>query len=191
MMPSSITRQLLQTYVVMEVNYFGAVGITQKFLPLIRAHKGRIVNMSSLAGLLSAARQGAYAASKFALEALTDSLRRELAPLGVAVVSVNPAFIKAKIGYKYVDDQKNLDQTHSSVYQHVIGAHVEKFIQRCLEKADEPTLTSAAITHAVFDAKPNDRYFVGNTDGTPAILLALFARVLPSYLLDAILASMA
>ncbi len=85
---------------VMEVNYFGVVTITQKFLPLIRQHKGRIINISSVAGFAAGATVGVYSASKFALEALTDSLRRELTPLGVAVVSINPASVKTKIGTK-------------------------------------------------------------------------------------------
>ena len=82
---------------VFEVNYFGVVAMTQKFLPLIRASKGRIINVSSILGLICRGGGGAYCSSKFALEGFSDSLRKEVRPLGVAVVLVNPATVLTKI----------------------------------------------------------------------------------------------
>jgi NAD(P)-dependent dehydrogenase (short-subunit alcohol dehydrogenase family) len=71
---------------VFEVNVLGVLAATQTFLPAIRAAKGRIVNVSSLSGLLSVPFLGPYNASKAALESLSDALRRELLPFGVDVV---------------------------------------------------------------------------------------------------------
>ena len=78
------------TRVVMEVNFFGAVSLTKTFLELIRESKGRVINVSSLNGIIGTGSKSAYCASKFALEGFSDSLRKEVAPLGVAVSIVNP-----------------------------------------------------------------------------------------------------
>ena len=89
-------------FAVMEVNYFGAVALTKQFLPLIRASKGRIINVSSLAGIVTTGSRSAYCGSKFALEGFSDSLRKEVRPLGVAVSLVNPGYVNTRIGEKAV-----------------------------------------------------------------------------------------
>src|SRR5258708_19481752 len=82
---------------VLEVNLVGAVAVTQAFLPLLKASRGRIVNMSSVAGRGALPFLGPYAASKFGLEAVSDSLRRELLPFGVRLVVTQPATSKPPI----------------------------------------------------------------------------------------------
>src|SRR5688572_13823374 len=67
----------------LEVNLIGQVAVTQQFLPALRAGRGRIVNVSSIGGRVALPLVGAYNASKFALEAVSDSLRRELPSHGV------------------------------------------------------------------------------------------------------------
>jgi NAD(P)-dependent dehydrogenase (short-subunit alcohol dehydrogenase family) len=75
----------------METNFFGAVAVTQAILPLLREQRsGAIVNVSSLGGQLSYGGYGAYSASKFALEGLSEALALELAPLGIKVLIVEP-----------------------------------------------------------------------------------------------------
>ncbi len=81
----------------MEVNVVARVAVTQAFLPLLRASKGRVVFIGSIAGYLSAPFVGAYSASKFAVEAIADSLRMELAPSGLAVSLVQPGAIATPI----------------------------------------------------------------------------------------------
>src|SRR5258708_30453363 len=73
-----------------EVNFFGHIAVTQALLPALIRSKGRVVNISSVGGKIAMATYGPYAGTKFALEAVSDSLRRELAPLGVQVVVVEP-----------------------------------------------------------------------------------------------------
>lgn len=73
-----------------DVNYFGLMRTTQKFLPLLRQSKGRIINVSSILGALTVQELGVYSASKHAMESLSDALRRELRPLDVSVSIVQP-----------------------------------------------------------------------------------------------------
>jgi NAD(P)-dependent dehydrogenase (short-subunit alcohol dehydrogenase family) len=76
---------------VMETNFFGAVAVTRAALPILRAQRaGAIVNISSMGGQMSAPGFGAYSASKFALEGLSEALTQELAPFGVKVLIVEP-----------------------------------------------------------------------------------------------------
>lgn len=84
----------------MEVNVYGALAVTQAFLPLLRQAKGRIINMSSIAGLAASPFLGPYAASKFALEALSDALRLELHPWEIEVVLIEPGNIATPIWQK-------------------------------------------------------------------------------------------
>jgi len=92
----------------MEVNFFGVMAVTRAFFPLLR--KGlaaggtpRIVNMSSVSGRIASPFLGAYAPSKFALEAMSDSLRREVAPYGVEVTLIEPGRIATPIWGKSTD----------------------------------------------------------------------------------------
>ena len=73
-----------------EVNSFGHVATTQALLPALIASRGTVVNISSVGGKMAMATYGPYAATKFALEAVSDALRREVEPLGVKVVVVEP-----------------------------------------------------------------------------------------------------
>jgi NAD(P)-dependent dehydrogenase (short-subunit alcohol dehydrogenase family) len=85
---------------VLEVNVVGVVAVTQTFLPLLKVAKGRIVNVSSIAARMALPFMGPYAASKSALEAISDSLRRELLPFGVPVIVVQPGSFASKIWNK-------------------------------------------------------------------------------------------
>jgi short-subunit dehydrogenase len=79
---------------VFEVNLFSLIRITQACLPAMRRQrKGRIVNMSSMAGKFAFPMSGVYAATKHALEAVTDALRLEVAPFGIKVVAIRPGFV--------------------------------------------------------------------------------------------------
>ncbi len=90
---------------VFEVNFFGALAVTQAFLPLLRASGGRVINMSSLSGRFAFPFVGIYAATKHALEASSDALRRELVRAGVDVILIEPGSIQTPIW----ENLENLD----------------------------------------------------------------------------------
>jgi NAD(P)-dependent dehydrogenase (short-subunit alcohol dehydrogenase family) len=82
-----------------QTNVFGLLDVTRAFLPQMRSRgSGRIVNVSSVVGRVAFPGMGVYAATKFALEALSDALRMELAPFGVKVILIEPGFVKTDIG---------------------------------------------------------------------------------------------
>ncbi|RYZ64144.1 MAG: SDR family NAD(P)-dependent oxidoreductase, partial [Proteobacteria bacterium] len=83
-----------------DVNVFGLVETTQVFLPMIREKRGRIVNISSVNGFLVPPFLGAYSASKFAVEAISDALRRELLPEDIKVITIQPGPISTPIWQK-------------------------------------------------------------------------------------------
>ena len=173
-------------FAVMEVNYFGVVAITQKFLPLIRQHKGRIINISSGLGFFSPATGAPYAPSKFALEALTDSLRRELTPLGVAVVSVNPGYVKSVMSSQAALKLDTISQEIRQVYSNCVNEKQAEQLARIVSKADDPIVTTEAIETGLTSPKPKDRYIVANVDGAPAWLIVFVGRILPTHLMDII-----
>lgn len=82
-----------------EVNFFGLVGVTRALLPAMRAQRrGWIVNISSIAGLIAFPGSAFYSASKFAVEGFSESLRNEVAPLGIGVTVVEPGFFRTAFG---------------------------------------------------------------------------------------------
>ncbi|TFJ85026.1 hypothetical protein NSK_003450 [Nannochloropsis salina CCMP1776] len=108
-----------------EVNYFGLISVSSAFLPLLRRppgsssphpnHQGRLINIGSVSGKVSFPRYGAYAASKHAVEAVTDSLRAELDPAGVSVSLVQPGFCRTELFIRGVVREKK--EAHAAGHQ--------------------------------------------------------------------------
>ncbi len=145
-----------------------------------------------MSGFVSPGAKSTYSGTKFALEALTDSLRRELAPLGVAVVSVNPAYVSSKIDDKSIARLESApapEEKWVQLYGRYLVNAAEK-VRRTFAKADGPEVTTNAIVDGVFNAKPNDRYVVANVNGIPAWLSVLTGRVLPTHAFDYLTESM-
>lgn len=82
---------------VFETNVFGVLRLTQLALPYLRQSQGRVVMISSVAGKIGIPKMGVYAGSKFALEALSDSLRREVAHMNISVSIIEPGYVKTPI----------------------------------------------------------------------------------------------
>src|SRR5262249_47123315 len=94
-----------------EVNLFGHIAITQTLLPALIRSKGRVVNISSVGGKIAMATYGPYAGTKFALEAVSDSLRREIAPFDVQVVVVEPGAVCTEMAGRAIATAHELAST--------------------------------------------------------------------------------
>jgi NAD(P)-dependent dehydrogenase (short-subunit alcohol dehydrogenase family) len=171
----------------LEVNVLGPIAVTQAFLPLLRKAPGRVVNIGSNSGLLSTPFLGAYCASKFALEALTDALRLELRPWGIKVSIIEPGNIQTPIWEKSSAAAKQLleglpRQAHE-LYGTAIAA-VRKAAEKSAASAIPPGAVARAVTHALTAKRPKTRYRVG----TDATFQAQLARYVPDRMRDAIIA---
>jgi NAD(P)-dependent dehydrogenase (short-subunit alcohol dehydrogenase family) len=108
----------------MDVNFFGAVGVTMAFLPLLRAGHGRIALISSTAFRLPVAFMGAYCASKFALEAFALTLRQELYGEGISVICLEPGPVQTRI---FDGTRTHLKRLHPS---EVANGAYERFLHQ-------------------------------------------------------------
>ena len=108
-----------------EVNFFGHIAVTQTLLPALIRSKGRVINISSVGGKIAMATYGPYASTKFALEAVSDSLRREIAPLGVQVVVVEPAAVRTKIGDRAIARAQEVASTMTPEQRQRYGGLVQ------------------------------------------------------------------
>ncbi len=140
-----------------EVNVVGVVAVTQAFLPLLKAARGRIVNISSLAGRAALPFLGPYAASKFALEAISDSLRRELWPFGIEVIVIEPGNIQSKIWDKV--EAMDLTRYRGTPYEAVLARFRERALRdgRAAPPAD---LVARAVRRALTARRPPTRIVV-------------------------------
>eukprot|EP00128_Syssomonas_multiformis_P003786 Colp12_sorted_trinity150504_noHs@6779 len=156
-----------------EVNVFGQVAVTQAFLPLVRLARGRIVNMSSLAGLVASPMMGAYAMSKHALEAYSDALRRELAPWNISVSTINPGYIESEIIRKADEgDAAILDKLPPNAtkwYGPYFNNRKKGGIPPSL--VGQPILVSEAVHHALTSRTPKTGYLVGTKEIKKKVLL--------------------
>jgi NAD(P)-dependent dehydrogenase (short-subunit alcohol dehydrogenase family) len=140
----------------LEVNVVGQLAVTQALLPALRAAHGRVVLVGSIAGRSALPFLGAYAITKFALEAMADSLRLELAPDGIEVALVEPGTIATPIWTK----PQPLADGVSERYR----ARVEKFrgvAAARAAKAAPADRVAQAIEHALTAERPKTRYVVG------------------------------
>ena len=142
---------------ILEVNLVGAVAVTQTFLPLIKASRGRIVNMSSIAGRGALPFLGPYAASKFGLEAISDSLRRELLPFGVKVIVIEPGSFKTAIWSKV--EAMDLRRYAGTPYERVLD-RFRRGALRDAEQAPPPDKVVRAVWRALSARRPPLRVIV-------------------------------
>ncbi len=169
----------------LEVNAIGAVAATQAFLPLLRAGRGRIVNVSSVSGRVAAPFLGAYAASKFALEALSDALRVELRPWHIFVILIEPGPVTTPIWEKgetaTATDRAALGD-HSPYSPYLPG--VRRATRRAAARGVPPERIALAIVHALTAPHPRSRYLLTGH----RLFFTLFARLAPDWLRDKALA---
>lgn len=148
----------------MEINVIGQVAVTQKFLPLLTKSRGRIVFVGSMSGFFTWPLFSPYSASKHALEAVADALRREVRDIGVKVVLVQPGAIKTSIwdkGQDYVQKiRKSLPERAEKVYGPVMKL-VEKRISWASKNGVKPDLVAEVILDSIKSKNPKARYLVG------------------------------
>ena len=144
---------------IFDVNVFGVYRVTRAFAPLIIESQGRIVNISSISGILSGMFWAPYGMTKHALEAYTDSLAAEMALFDVKVSAVNPGNYKSEIGIKESEmlAKKPFAQP-GSPYAERFAGHIEYLSDRSMYK--EPDEVSEAIMSALFDETPKPNYLV-------------------------------
>ena len=170
----------------LEVNVVGQVAVTQAVLPRLRAAKGRVVFVSSVSGLVVTPTMGAYNASKFAIEAIADVFRLELAPWGIRVVSVLPAQTDTDL-WRTADEvletaAGSMDPAQRELYaEHIEG--MRRSIPKAQKVAAPVAVVVAAIEKALTTSRPRARYIVG---AAPRAQVAL-AKVMPTPVLDAAL----
>ena len=167
----------------LEINVIGQFAVTRAVLPRLRKSRGRVVFISSLNGRLSMPIVGAYAASKFALEAAADALRMELHPWGIRVVVVEPAQTDTDM-WRTADAmaeelEAGLTPEHRTLYaKHVAG--FKKMIPVSQRIAVPTEKVSAVVEEALTARRPRARYIVGFG---PKAQFALMS-VLPTRLRD-------
>ena len=170
----------------LEVNVVGQVAVTQAVLPRLRESSGRIVFMSSVSGRVSTPFTGPYNASKFALEAIADSLRIEMREWGVHVSLIEPGAIDTAI---WQDAEATLDENVAKLsprHRELYGSRLEALrttIRRSAKAAIPPEKVADAVHHALTAARPKPRYLVG-TDARAQLVI----RALPTRAADAAIA---
>lgn len=177
---------------VFEANVLGPHDLIRRLLPSMRSQgRGRIVNCSSVLGFLSLRHRGAYSASKFALEALSDALRRELegpeAPGGadIRVILIEPGPIRTPFRAKSLARVREMLDPGASAWREAWDAKILPRLEaedpeRLARFERTPAAVTAKLVHALESPRPRARYYV-----TPATWIAAgLARALPTRWLD-------
>ena len=169
-----------------ETNVFGWHAVARRVLPGMRAAgEGRIVQNSSVLGLVTLRYRGAYNASKFAIEALTDTMRLELRGSGVYVSLIEPGPILSRFRANAFEAFKRNIDVESSPHRDVYRAVVQRLADE--DKEAPFTLPESAVVakllHALESPRPKARYHVT----VPTHALAFLKRVLPTRWLDTVL----
>jgi NAD(P)-dependent dehydrogenase (short-subunit alcohol dehydrogenase family) len=173
----------------LEINSVAPVAVAQAFLPQLRASKGRIVNMSSIGGRVAQPFLGAYVMSKFALEAMTDALRRELLPWGIDVIAIEPGTIKTPLWDKGMDEGDRTLAALGEEGRALYGERLERlrgFIPKVVARGAPPEKVADVVHRALTARRPRTRYLVGD-----AWVQAAASAVLSARWLDRVMARIA
>jgi NAD(P)-dependent dehydrogenase (short-subunit alcohol dehydrogenase family) len=163
------------------VNVTGLLLVTRACLPMLRAVRGRVINISSISGLVALPGISVYTGSKHAVEAITSSLRVELLPFGVKVIAIEPGSIKTPIWAKGAARDAELANDPASSEIRELYRPLLKLLQKLNAKPGglPPEAVAKAVSDALEAPRPKNRYLVGRD----AKALALLER-LPDALRD-------
>eukprot|EP00040_Diaphanoeca_grandis_P000786 m.16467 g.16467 ORF g.16467 m.16467 type:complete len:314 (-) comp11051_c0_seq1:151-1092(-) len=184
------TSDLQATRKVFDVNVFGLLELTQAVLPQLRESKGRIVHVGSLAGVATRPQSGVYSASKHAVEAFSDAMRRELEFAQVSVSLVQPGTIKSEMTKvskaENHDSFQNLDDAQRKAYTPIIEKQQKSTIKAYTNHRD-PSTSSEAILHALTSNQPKARYAVAGYNNLPAWFIQWLVPLVNGRTLDYIM----
>jgi NAD(P)-dependent dehydrogenase (short-subunit alcohol dehydrogenase family) len=162
----------------LEINVIGQISVTQAFLPLLRQGEGRIINMGSISGRVAMPFLGPYAASKFALGALTDSLRVELYPWDMQVSIIEPGSIDTPIWDKSLSAVDQLVDVWSPQVHELYGSAMTSTRQAVAEAGQSAASVDEvvkAVMHALTAKRPKTRYLVGRRTWLAALVAKLMS----------------
>jgi NADP-dependent 3-hydroxy acid dehydrogenase YdfG len=156
LVPTSEIRQL------MDVNVLGLLAVIKAFLPLLRQSKGRIINISSGHGLLAVPDKSVYAASKFAVQAITDSLRVELCPFDVSVSSIVVGKVDTAVLGKIIADRDKMIEAAPPEVAKLYAPLIEFFDKEVKELPGIPAIeVGKVVAQALTTEKPKAQYLIG------------------------------
>jgi NAD(P)-dependent dehydrogenase (short-subunit alcohol dehydrogenase family) len=169
-----------------ETNFFGTVELTNRVIPIMRSQgHGRIIQNSSVLGFITLPYRGAYNASKFALEGITDTLRQELSNSGIHVSLIEPGPIESRFRANAFAAYRQHIDTASSVHRETY-AKMEKRLQQTGPVAPftlPPEAVLKRVLHALESRRPRARYYVT----FPTYLFGILRRLLSTRTLDRVL----
>jgi NAD(P)-dependent dehydrogenase (short-subunit alcohol dehydrogenase family) len=168
---------------IFEVNLFGYHDLARQVIPMMRAQgHGRIVNCSSVLGLVGMKWRGAYVATKFAMEGLTDVMRIEMAETGIKVILIEPGPITSNIRVNSIPHfEKWIDWENSPRKDQYTKLHARLYESAGPDRFELPaSAVTEKLIHAVESARPKARYYVT----FPTYLMVFARRLLPTSLLD-------
>ena len=146
----------------MDVNVLGLLAVTQAFMPLLRKRKGRIINISSGHGLLAIPDKSVYAASKFAVQAITDSLRVELRPFDVSVSSIVVGKVDTAVLGKIIADRDKIIEAAPVEVVKLYSPLIEFFDKEVKELPGIPAMeVGRVVAQSLTTEKPKAQYLVG------------------------------
>lgn len=172
----------------LEVNVLGPVALTQALLPSLIRSGGRVVNISSVGGKIAMPAFGAYSASKFALEAVSDSLRQEVEPFGVRVVVVEPGAMRTSMGARGTETATRLLAEMTAEQRSRYESTMQAFLRYAASFETSglaPDVAARTVARAVTDARPRTRYTIGRD----AAILTRLIRFVGDRTLDRMIAS--
>jgi NAD(P)-dependent dehydrogenase (short-subunit alcohol dehydrogenase family) len=172
---------------IFETNLFGYHDLTRRVIPVMRAQgQGRIVNCSSVLGLVGMKWRGAYVATKFAMEGLTDVLRIEMRGTGIKVILIEPGPVTSDIRVNAIPHfERWIDWEHSARAGEYRSLRDRLYTSSGPDRFELPArAVTAKLVHALESTRPKARYFVT----TPTYLMNIARRMLPTAALDWLIA---
>jgi NAD(P)-dependent dehydrogenase (short-subunit alcohol dehydrogenase family) len=171
-----------------EVSVIGQVAVIQALTPVLLNSGGRVVNIGSVGGKISMPGFGIYSAAKYAMEAINDSLRREMSSFGLKVIMITPGGVSTSLSEKGVTTADRLSKLmtpdqhrrHDRLFD-AVKAQAESWATDGIP----PKKVAEVVSRAIHESKPRTRY----TAGRDSALLTRLVRILPDKLLDRMLRS--